>query len=143
MTKKMKKATTNKLILWYTNDTSYTIPRVKNFTVPRDGKSVSGQYTKTVSFHGITEEQNIAFTIDLVDVVAMSYDAQDGDVDKSYLVDGGRITTVTEYRGEDDYYKEDSLSAAIDNLAKSVRMLRVPTTPFFDIPTSHIHKGNV
>lgn len=26
MTKKMKKSATNKLSLWYTNDTSYTIP---------------------------------------------------------------------------------------------------------------------
>ncbi|QZI87260.1 hypothetical protein MYOV085v1_p0242 [Vibrio phage 355E48.1] len=134
MTKKMKKATTNKLILWYTNDTSYTIPRVENFTVARDGKSVSGQYTKTVSFHGITEEQNIAFTIDLVDVMAMSYETKHGD---------GRIVTVTEYRGEDDYYKEYTLSVAIDNLAKSVQMLRLPTNPFFDIPTAHIHKGNL
>ena len=133
MTKKMKKATTNKLILWYTNDTSYTIPRVENFTVARDGKSVSGQYTKTVSFHGITEKQDISFTIDLVDVTAMSYDARHGGVGKSYLVDSGRITTVTEYRGEDDYYKEDRLSVAIDTLAKSMQMASLPTNPFFDI----------
>ena len=142
MTKKMKKATTNKLILWYTNDTSYTIPRVEDFTVARDGKSVSGRYNKTVSFHGITEMQDISFDIDLVDVVAMSYDTQHGGVDKSYLVDGGRITTVTEYRGEDDYYKEDRLSVAIDTLAKSVKNLGLPN-PFFDIPTEHIHKGTV
>ncbi len=143
MTKKMKKATTNKLILWYTNDTSYTIPRVENFIVARDGKSVSGDYTKIVSFHGITEKQDITFTINLVDVASMSYETKHGDVDKHYELNLGRIRTVTEYRGEDDYYKEDPLSVAIDNLAKSVQMLRVPTKHFLDLPTAHIHKGNV
>jgi len=105
MTKKMKKSTTNKLTLWYNNDTSYTIPRVKYFTVTGDGKSVSGQYTRTVTFHGITEKQIISFNIDLVDVISMSLDAKHGEVSKNYLVTDGRIDTVTEYRTGDDYYK--------------------------------------
>ncbi|AUR91576.1 hypothetical protein NVP1161O_134 [Vibrio phage 1.161.O._10N.261.48.C5] len=104
MTKKMKKSSTNKLTLWYNNDTSYTIPRVEYFSVARDGKSVTGCYNKTVTFHGITEERKVTFTIKLDDVVSMYYDAKHGTVSKNFLVDDGQISTVTEYRTEDDYY---------------------------------------
>lgn len=135
MTKKMKKATTNKLILWYTNDTSYTIPRVENFTVARDGKSVSGRYTKTVSFHGITEKQDITFTINLVDVASMSYETKHGDVDKHYEVNLGRIRTVTEYRGEDDYYKEDPLTL-MTNAVRNIKISDLSANSFFSIPTA-------
>ena len=143
MTKKIKKATTNKLIFWYTNDTSYTIPRVENFTVSRDGKSVSGNYTKTVTFHGITEKQNIAFTIDLVDVVGMSYDAKHGQVDKTYQVYGGRILSVTEHRTEADYYKEDPLtlmSEAMTDAIRKISIIDIPTNPFFELTGQHTRK---
>ena len=138
MTKKMKKASTNKLTLWYNNDTSYTIPRVENFTVARDGKSVSGCYNKTVSFYGITEEHKVMFTIKLDDVVSMYYDAKHGEVSKNYLVTEGRIDTVTEYRTEDDYYKEDIQLLPI--WADRYKKLGLV---FPDLQTVPIHSGNV
>lgn len=109
---KQKPATTNKLEIFYNNETSYTIPRVTNFSVAQDGKSVSGSYTKTVKFHGITQFHSIDFTINLVDVFGMSYEGKKGEVSKGFYVNNGRISSVTEWRTEDDYYlckAEDSV----------------------------------
>jgi len=101
---KQKPATTNKLEIFYNNETSYTIPRVIDFYVAQDGKSVSGSYTKTMKFHGIIQRHNIDFEIDLVDVVGMSYEGMKGEVSKGYHVNNGRISSVTEWRTDDDYY---------------------------------------
>lgn len=97
MTKQIKR-TTNKLVLTYNNDTTYTIPRVTNFTVSRDGTTVSGNYDRTEEFHGITQKQSIFFTIDLKDVVEIKYIGQVGEVSKNFTVSKGRILTVTEWR---------------------------------------------
>lgn len=117
---KQNPATTNKLVIFYNNETSYTIPRVTNFSVARDGKSVSGSYTKTVKFHGIIQQHTINFTIDLVDVVGISYEGMKGEVSKGYHVNNGRISSVTEWRTEEDYYKEQNL---VRNLSDAVLTL--------------------
>ncbi len=98
------KATTNKLRLTYNNDTTYTIPRVEGFKVATDGTQVSGSYTKSTEFHGIKQEHSIDFTIDLKDVVEMDYVGKKGVISKKYLVQSGRVLTVTEWRTEEDYY---------------------------------------
>lgn len=115
---KQKPATTNKLVIFYNNETSYTIPRVANFSVAQDGKSVSGSYTKTVRFDGITQRHNISFEVNLVDVVSMSYEGKKGEVSKGYHVNDGRISSVTEWRTEDDYYKEQDM--IVRNLSDAV-----------------------
>jgi hypothetical protein len=104
MTKKIK-ATTNKLTLWYNNDTSYTIPRVSNFELSADGKYVTGMYNKTAKEHSITQHHNISFTIELTDVTEISYEGRYGETSKSFQVSNGRVSSVTEYRNEEDYYK--------------------------------------
>ena len=104
MTKQIKR-TTNKLVVNYTNGKYYTIPRVANFTVAEDGKSVTGTYTKVEKFHGITQEHTIEFNISLEDVVAMSYVGKVGEISKVFTVNSGRIDSVKEYSTDDDYYK--------------------------------------
>ena len=118
---KQKPATTNKLEIFYNNNTSYTIPRVTNFSAAGDGKSVSGTYTKTVKFDGIAQRHIINFTIDLVDVVDMSYEGMKGEVRKTFEVGNGRISSVTEWRTEDDYYKTPDIVRTITDTLLTVR----------------------
>lgn len=106
MNKNMKPATTNKVKIIYNNGSVYTIPRVYDFKVSPCGKFITGAYTKTTKEHGITLNYNIDFSIDLVDVVEFSYDAQQGEVSSHYGVINGRINVKTEYRNEDDFYKQ-------------------------------------
>lgn len=101
---KQKKATTNKLVLHYNNGTSYTIPRVTNFSLSEDGKNIRGCYTKTKKFYGITEHHKVNFDISLVDVTGFSYEAKHGEMSKSYQVWDGKVRAVTEWRNDEDYY---------------------------------------
>lgn len=126
---KQKPATTNKLEIFYNNETTYTIPRVTNFSVAQDGKSVSGSYNKTVKFHGITQTHSIDFTIDLVDVFYMSYEGKQGEVSKAFEVDKGRISSVKEWRTAEDYYK-------VSDIARSFQF-------FSDAMSKHVHVGGV
>lgn len=126
MTKQIK-ATTNKLHLTYNNHTTYTIPRVEGFKVSEDGTQVSGSYTKSVEFHGIEQEHNINFTINLKDVVEMGYEGKEGEINKQYTVSNGRIFTVTEWRTEEDYYKKSDEQIMVEKFVE--HMLHSHTHP--------------
>ena len=105
---KQKLATTNKLVIFYSNNTSYTIPRVTDFVVSSDGKSISGRYTKTVIIDTMKQKHTIEFTLDLKDVLCFEYQAKHNQTSYQYSVHKGRITAQMEVRDESWYERSNT-----------------------------------